>query len=406
MLTTNRSPRFLFLLFGMLYFVQGVIQSYQLNFFKPHMDRADIDANRLAVVASLALLPFIIKSIYGVISDRINLFGMGHRKPYMIMGVAACAIAFVIAFFVDPSQNFGLVAAMVLTASFFMALFDTTADAYAVDQIPPEDHRLVQSFMTGGRAAGMIILSTVFGFVAARFGFQPIFLIIAACLLIPLVMVFQVQEPAQRPQSHAFQWRAFKSLITPTNIMFAVFLILAWTAFQGIDGLVTFYMQRDLNAGEVALGNWGALKGIGMVVGALFIATTGRRFSHTALAMTTLILVTAGGLALSFIDNVSLILTVAFFWGIVVGFHYTVYATLAMGITDVRIAGTMFAILQTMGNIGIAAGEGLGTSLSDNIGFGGVFRACALLNIVVIPLFLVTIQRLEQKQSAAALGEF
>ncbi|MCB0036814.1 MAG: hypothetical protein KDE51_22435, partial [Anaerolineales bacterium] len=104
----NQSRQFLFLLFGMLYFVQGVIQAYQLNFFKPHMDSEGIDADRLAVVASLALLPFIIKSIYGVISDRINLFGMGHRKPYMMLGVIACAVAFVIAFFVDPSENFAL----------------------------------------------------------------------------------------------------------------------------------------------------------------------------------------------------------------------------------------------------------------------------------------------------------
>ena len=62
--------------------------------------------------------------------------------------------------------------------------------------------------------------------------------------------------------------------------------------------------------------------------------------------------------------------------------------TLAMGITDIRIAGSMFAIFQTFANIGIAAGEGIGTSLSDNIGFTGVFRTFALINLIVIPLFL------------------
>lgn len=42
----NLSPRYLFATFAMLYFVQGVIQAYQLNFFKPHMDSEGIDAPR------------------------------------------------------------------------------------------------------------------------------------------------------------------------------------------------------------------------------------------------------------------------------------------------------------------------------------------------------------------------
>lgn len=400
----GQSRRFLFWMFGMLYFVQGVIQAYQLNFFKPHMDSEGIDADRLAVVASLALLPFIIKSIYGIISDRVNLFGMGHRKPYMMLGVIACAAAFVVAFFVDPSESFGFLAAMVLTASFFMALFDTTADAYAIETMAEEDHRQVQTFMTGGRAAGLIILSVVFGFIANSFGFQPIFLVISACLLIPLGMLFWVEEPKEKPAEQAFQWGAFKSLITPTNIIFVVFLVIAWTMFQGIDGLVTFYMQNDLGASEVALGNWGALKGVGMVIGALFIALVARRMSHFALALMTMCLVTVGGLTLSVIDSVSVILIAAVFWGIVVGFHWTIYATLAMGITDIRIAGSMFAIFQTFANIGIAAGEGIGTSLSDNIGFTGVFRTFALINLIVIPLFLLMMRQIREAKKKEGGG--
>jgi hypothetical protein len=77
----NLSRRQLFMMFAALYFVQGVIQAYQLNFFKPHMDSEGIDADRIAIVASLALLPFVIKWIYGLVSDRFPLWGRGHRVP-------------------------------------------------------------------------------------------------------------------------------------------------------------------------------------------------------------------------------------------------------------------------------------------------------------------------------------
>lgn len=387
-----KSRRFMFLLFGMLYFVQGVITSYQLNFFKPHMASEGIDADRIAIVASLALLPFIIKLIFGLISDRFNLFGLGHRVPYMIVGVLSCAGAFFIAYFIDPSLNFGVLAGMVLLATFAMALFDTTADAYAVESIPPEDYSRVQSVMTGGRAAGLIILSFVFGILAARFGYSVIFLSISVILLLPLLMLFRIRENQQQTQHMPFEWRAFKVMLRPNYLLFGLFLILAWFTFQGIDGLVTFYMSTDLGAAETAVGTYGTVKGIGMVVGAISMSLIANRWSLKAAGLTTLTLVTVGGLTLSTLDNPTLIIGLGILLGIVAGLHWTVYASLAMGITDLRIAGSMFAIFQMMANIGLAAGEGVGTALSDDIGFTAVFRMLALANLFLIPLFLLVMR--------------
>ncbi|MFN2105534.1 MAG: MFS transporter [Candidatus Promineifilaceae bacterium] len=389
----QKSRDFMFMLFTMLYFVQGVITSYQLNFLKPHMSSEGIEADRLAVLATLALLPFIVKFIYGLISDRYNFFGFGHRVPYMVIGVLVCSLAFFVAYFVDPGESFGLVAGLILAAVFGMALFDTTADAYAIEIMPPEDHSRVQSFMTGGRATGLIVLSFIFGLLAARFGFSVIFLVISAVMLLPLIMLFQVKEPAQRSAHLAFDWSAFRVMLHPNYLLFALFLILAWFAFQGMDGLVTFYMSSDLGAAETTLGNYGTLKGIGMVAGAIGLSLIATRINLKAAALATLILVTIGGFILSFTHTINALLILALGWGIVVGLQWTAYATLAMGITDLRIAGSMFAIFQMMANIGIASGEGIATALSDNIGFSNVFRLLALFNVLLIPLLIVVLRR-------------
>lgn len=47
--------RCLFFMFGAVYFVQAVIPAYRLNFFQRHTDPGGIDADRPAIVASLAL---------------------------------------------------------------------------------------------------------------------------------------------------------------------------------------------------------------------------------------------------------------------------------------------------------------------------------------------------------------
>ena len=405
----NLSRRYLFAMFAMLYFVQGVIQAYQLNFFKPHMDSEGIDADRLAIVASLALLPFIIKWIFGIISDRFNLFGRGHRVPYMQIGLVSTGLAFLLAYFIDPSESFGVLAAVVLMATFFMALFDTTADALAVDVVPPADHSRVQAFMTGGRAAGLVVVSLIFGLIADSIGYQAIFLAIAALMLIPLFMVRKVQEPVQRTPAHSFDRRAFRVMLQPRYFVFALFLILAWTFFQGIDGLVTFYMSNELDSSGSTIGLYGTLKGIGMVIGAVGLSYVMNRFGRRTAALTTVSLVTLGGLMFSALESETAIVSVAVLWGIAVGLQWTTYVTLSMGVTDTRIAGSMFAILQTMSNIGIGAGEGVATALSDNIGFDGVFRTFALANLLVIPLIVFVTNRFarmyERKDTDAIVEE-
>lgn len=125
-----------------------------------------------------------------------------------------------------------------------------------------------------------------------------------------------------------------------------------------------------------------------MVLGAITAAFVTSRFGKKSAVVLTLSLVTIGGLILSFATSLNQFLILAIVWGMVAGLHWTVYGTLSMGLTDIRIAGTMFAHFQMMANIGIATGEGVATSLSDNIGFVGVFRTFALINLIVIPLII------------------
>jgi MFS family permease len=165
-------------------------------------------------------------------------------------------------------------------------------------------------------------------------------------------------------------------------------LILAWLFFQGIDGLVTFYMSDELDSSGGTIGLYGTLKGAGMVVGAIAVSTLVTRFGRRSAALATVLAVSVGGLVFSGLESERSLLIVAPIWGIAVGLQWTTYVTLSMGVTDTRIAASMFAILQTMANIGIGAGEGVATALSDNLGFGGVFRLLAVANVAVIPLIL------------------
>ena len=116
-------------------------------------------------------------------------------------------------------------------------------------------------------------------------------------------------------------------------------LVLAWTFFQGIDGLVTFYMSNELDASASAIGLYGTIKGVGILAGGIGLAAVVRRGGRRTAALAMLGMVTAGGLGFA------------------------------------------------------GAGEGVATALSDDLGFTDVFRVFALTNLAVIPLMLVVIAR-------------
>lgn len=391
---TDRSKRYQYTLFGSLYFVQGVIHAFTTNFFKPYLDSFGIDPDRIALLSSLLLLPFIVKIVYGVLSDRVNLFGRGHRLPYIVLAVILAGIGIFVAGTLDPVSRYGLLAVMILLASFSVALFDTTADALAVEITPIEEQGTIQSIMTSGRAIGIVIMSLVIGLVASTFGYLWVFMIIAGLLLVPLVWVLPVREPPRSEISEPFEWGAFKELLRDPYPLFALYGILAWITYQGIEGLITFYLSSELGGNEFQIGTYGSLKGLGMVGGAFLVAALIKRIGRASTAYVILALVSIGGLVFSFQTTAAGVLLLAVFWGVILGLHWTIYMVLAMNMVDARIAGSMFAISMMISNIGAAIGDFLAPALTDNIGFVAVFRLLAGVNLLVFPVLWVLFKRM------------
>ena len=139
-----------------------------------------------------------------------------------------------------------------------------------------------------------------------------------------------------------------------------------------------------------------------MVIGALILGWLINKIGIKNAALSTVSMVTVGGFIFSKATNVNAILIVGVLWGIVVAFHWTVYATYSMGITDKRIAGSMFAILMTVGNIGIGAGEALATRFVDNLGYSGVFSTIALINLGLIPILFFALRGLQKEREKFA----
>jgi MFS family permease len=373
-------------MFGLLYFVQGAALAYFRNFQKPYLDGLQIDPDTIGFLTSILLLPFILKIFIGMVSDRVNLLGMGHRKPYMILGLFLAALAFAGGGLVLPDQNFVLFAVLVVAGSFSVTLFDSTTDGLAIDTTPPEHQGTIQGVMVGGRAVGFILLSWAFGEMVETQGYRVVFFIIAVSMLVPLLWVIGLREAKQRAETRSFQWAAFKSLTQPRFLIFSLYAILYSFVSFGVDGLVTFFMKKELQATSSLIGRYGSLRGIGAVVGALVAGLLIDRFGRRRSAYAAIFLISLGSISIGLAGQARTVLALGVAWGIVWAFQETLFFALAMGLTDSRIAASMFAIMMAISNLGTAITEGVSTGLTDNLGFSAVFWLLAGVNILTLPV--------------------
>ncbi len=188
-LSSQTTRRFRYSMFAALYVVQGVGLAYFRNFQKPYLDSLGIDADAIGALTLVLQLPFILKIFIGLLSDRVNLLRLGHRKPYIVLGLIIAAVAFSGAAFVLPDANFLLFGVIVSLGSLSVTLFDSTTDGLAIDITPKSEQGRVQGIMVAGRAGAFILLSLVFGTIVEGHGYRPVFLTIGLMMLVPLAWV-------------------------------------------------------------------------------------------------------------------------------------------------------------------------------------------------------------------------
>ncbi len=382
---SNPSRAFRLSMFAALYVVQGVGLAYFSNFQKPYLDSLGISPNAIGALTFVLQIPFILKIFIGMLSDKVNLLGMGHRKPYMLLGLILAALAFGGATFALPDANFLLFAALVTLGSFSVTLFDSTTDGLAIDSTPHDEQALVQGVMVGGRAAAFIALSLIFGMLVQRVGYRIVFPIIGLSMLLPLLWVARVREPA-RDATARFQWGAFKALGQPRFLLFALYAVVYSIGSFGTDGLVTYFMRVRFGATEGVIGQYGALRGVGAIIGALAGGVLIDRLGRKRSAYAGVLLISIMAALIGAATGARGVLWMGLVWGAVWAFQETLFFALAMDIADARIAASMFAIMMGISNLGSAVADGLATALSDDWGFAAVFGWLAVINLITLPV--------------------
>jgi PAT family beta-lactamase induction signal transducer AmpG len=379
-------------MFSLLYFSQGTILSYFTALNALYLLDNGLQMSDIGLFAAIALIPFVIKIFLGMLSDKVNLLGLGHRKPYILIGLSVQTLCLIFVPFINPADNYWMFVTIAFILQMGMALYDTCTDGLALDTTPEAEKGIVQSMMVGGRAAGVVITASAVGLLAQNVSWLAVFWLLALVTLFPIPLVLSVKE-GEKPVEREFDWGAFgafkeKNVLALAFIGFIFFLIIA-----GTNQNVNPFLESNFSISLGMAGLYTTVWGIGVMGGGAAGGTLITKIGDHKATLISLLLALVGILVLAVIPNPILAFPLVFLFGVVYGTYQTVFFSLAMRYTDPRIAASMFAILMAFTNVGQGVGMAIAGALAQGTGFRITFVILAVLNLVAIPLLPIVFRQ-------------
>jgi len=381
----NQSKGYRYSTFALLYFAQGAVLGYFTALNAVYLLSFDLSMSQIGIVSGIALTPFVLKIFLGMLSDKVNFLNLGFRIPYIVLGLFIQAIGLIIVPFIDPKSMFGLYGLLAFCVMTGMALYDTCTDGLALDSTSVEEAGTIQGFMVGGRAMGVVVVSSVIGVLAQLVSWKAAFILLAVITLIPLVLVFGFKETS-RSNERTFQWSAFSTFkewpIIALGLMGALYSLI----INAANEIVNPFLQTTFGISIMQAGFYTTVWGLGVVFGGITGGKVTDKFGQRKSLIFATILSFLSILSLSIIGNPGIAWFLVALFGIAFGYYETVYFAISMKKTNLHIAASMFAILMAIANIGTGIGLPISGLLSDSFGFRWTFVLIALLNVFIVPL--------------------
>jgi len=191
MLDLNKYPSLKYLLFGSLYFSEGLLLALSTVILIIYFTQKDISIATATLVGGIAYIPWILKFVFGPITDYFIKYG---RKPFItIGGILGAVFLFPIAV-IDPKIALIPFTLLLFISHTFIVLLDVSADAWAIQISKVHERGKVNASMTGGIFGGSAFGSIVLAIIANNIGFDIVFITSGLIVLLTIILPFLIKE--------------------------------------------------------------------------------------------------------------------------------------------------------------------------------------------------------------------
>lgn len=394
-----------------VYFVQGAlgISRLALSFFMK--DELGLHPAEVASLTAIAMLPWLIKPLYGFLSDSLPVFGY-RRRSYLVFAGALGALSW--ASLATVANSVAAVAIASIATAGSVAISDVVADSLVVERVrglPSDRSGALQSLCWAFSAFGGLLSAYLSGSLLEMFTARQIF---AGTAILPLATAsLSVLIPETSTSIGSLQQlgRTFKSRFTSLwqalsrrSVYLPVLFIFLWQASPNPDSAMFFFNTTVLGFGPEFLGRVRLASAAAALIGLwsyqkyfkqveVKTLMLGASIVGLPLALTQLLLVTRVNVSLGISDQIFAMTDTAVLAALgQVAFMPTL--VLAARLCPPGVEGTLFATLMSIYNASGATSNQLGSLLtkalhitdSDFTNLWELIVICAVSGLLPLPL--------------------
>jgi len=384
----------------------------------------------ILTLATFTAIPFTIKIIWGVISDRFPIGHLGRRRPYISIFIIICGVSWLALIAVLPVVQFLSIGILILLGILIntgAAFSDTALDGLIMDVTPAEKLGRVEGATWAMYSIGGILGGTlgIFIYVAIGDG-TPVFIIFGLLSIACGIVVWILKEPAtvtKKLDMTAFKrllkgkrnWNGyFFSLAThlPENavsIMLALFLLIKIGILSSGSMGLSLLFDENLTWYVLAfqLSASGGIVLASALLGKLADKHNRKKLFGLVVILTLIFIPLTSVIVVDFISA----MIAAFLVGTALGGASTLTMTFVAGITQENPASTSthFSIFTSFMNAGSNIGLALFAVLTGELLDAGIApTAVYAIAFVIAPLLMLSsllfVKGLPSRASASSRG--
>ncbi|MBE9146644.1 folate/biopterin family MFS transporter [Planktothrix mougeotii] len=366
----------------LVYFVQGILGLARLAvsfFLKDELAMSPVE---VSVLLGIVPLPWVIKPLFGFISDGLPIFGY-RRRPYLILsGLLGASSWVALATIVHTPW---VAAGVIILSSLSVAISDVIVDSLVVERARHESISHIgslQSACWGSMAIGGLITAYLSGFLLEKFNPQTIFLMTATFPLIVSLVTGLITEEVipenlngKRIKS---QLKNLRQALTQKSIWLPTAFIFVLQSTPTADAAFFFFTTNELGFQPEFLGRVRLVTSFASLVGVWlfqrFLKSVSFRniffwstLISTVLGMTMLLLVTHTNRALG-IDDHWFSLGDSLILAVMGQIAYMPVLVLSARLCPPGVEATLFALLMSVSNLAVLISYQLGALLTHWFG--------------------------------------
>ena len=392
---SNRDYR----LFAMVYFVQGILGLSGLAFTLFLDGTMKLSVAQITTLGSITTIPWVIKPLYGMISDSYPLFKGLRRKPYIFI----CCLLASFGWFVLIKGAFAKSYAMILTGMIMeavgVAMTDVVIDGLAVQKSPNEDEaKNIQTVCWGSRTVGALIAGFAGGWLLEHCTGWPlynqfinVFFITMFLPLIPLLVAFFVDEEPIKKEEKVGMGRSFKvlghAIATEKRLLIAALFIFLWNMTPSFGTPYLLFMKKQLGFSETFIGTLSTISSIGSLLGAMVYGLYLKSTTLKKILKWTIWIGAASTLLMFLVLNQMSAVIVWLVSGIIGYVSFIPTMALATRATPKGAEASVYALLMSIANFGGMVSMFIGGQLYEFIGLKALIILSAIACLV--PLFVL-----------------